>query len=83
MREYTLAAVKKYLSISRLIGQEILLFERGIMIDKEMYLEMTKHRIVDNPFDVMVHYSVEIVRDLLFYVEDLGIQIFPRNYGEV
>lgn len=36
------------------------------MTEKEMQLELEGNEVKDNPFDVMLHHSMEITRDLLF-----------------
>lgn len=36
------------------------------MTEKEMRLELKENKVKDNPFDVMLHHSMEMTRDLLF-----------------
>lgn len=36
------------------------------MTDKEMHLELKKNEVLDNPFDTMLHHSIELTRELLF-----------------
>lgn len=36
------------------------------MTDKEMKLELELHDVKDNPFDVMLHHSLELTRELLY-----------------
>lgn len=43
------------------------------MTDEGMRLELKEKEIKDNPFDVMLHHSLELTRDLLFACHRLKI----------
>ena len=40
------------------------------MTDRDMYLELKQNEVKDNPFDVMLHHSMELTRDLLRRTEE-------------
>lgn len=49
------------------------------MTEKEMYLELAENNVQDNPFDVMLHHSLEITRDLLFACHRLKNHQIPEG----
>lgn len=49
------------------------------MTDKEMRLELKENGVKDNPFDVMLHYSLELTRDLLFACHRLKNPEIPEQ----
>lgn len=50
-----------------------------IMTDKEMRLELKENGVKDNPFDVMLHHSLELTRDLLFACHRLKNPEIPEQ----
>ena len=44
-----------------------------------MYLELKENEVKDNPFDVMLHYSIELTRDLLFACHRLKNPEIPEQ----
>lgn len=50
-----------------------------IMTDRDMYLELKKNEVKDNPFDVMLHHSMELTRDLLFACHRLKNPEIPEQ----
>ena len=49
------------------------------MTEKEMQLELEENEVKDNPFDVMLHHSMEITRDLLFACHRLKNPEIPEG----
>lgn len=49
------------------------------MTEKEMQLELEGNEVKDNPFDVMLHHSMEITRDLLFACHRLKNPEIPEG----
>lgn len=49
------------------------------MTEKDMCLELEKNEVNDNPFDVMLHHSMEITRDLLFACHRLKNPEIPEG----
>ena len=49
------------------------------MKDRDMYLELKENEVKDNPFDVMLHYSIELTRDLLFACHRLKNPEIPEQ----
>ncbi len=49
------------------------------MTEREMSLELEKNEVNDNPFDVMLHHSMEITRDLLFACHRLKNPEIPEG----
>lgn len=49
------------------------------MTEKEMYLELKENKVEDNPFDAMLHHSMEITRDLLFACHRLKNPEIPEG----
>lgn len=50
-----------------------------IMTDRDMYLELKENEVKDNPFDVMLHHSMELTRDLLFACHRLKNPEIPEQ----
>lgn len=50
-----------------------------IMTDRDMYLELKQNEVKDNPFDVMLHHSMELTRDLLFACHRLKNPEIPEQ----
>lgn len=50
-----------------------------IMTDRDMYLELKENEVEDNPFDVMLHHSIELTRDLLFACHRLKNPEIPEQ----
>lgn len=51
-----------------------------IMTEKEIHLELEEHNVEDNPFDVMLHHSMEITRELLFACHRLKNPEIPEGF---
>ena len=49
------------------------------MTDRDMYLELKQNEVKDNPFDVMLHHSMELTRDLLFACHRLKNPEIPEQ----
>lgn len=49
------------------------------MTDREMHLELKENEVQDNPFDVMLHHSMELTRDLLFACHRLKNPEIPEQ----
>lgn len=49
------------------------------MTNKEITLELKENKVDDNPFDVMLHFSIEITRDLLFACQRLKNPEVPEH----
>lgn len=49
------------------------------MTEKEMRLELAENDVRDNPFDVMLHHSIEMTRDLLFACHRLKNPEIPEG----
>lgn len=49
------------------------------MTDRDMYLELKENEVKDNPFDVMLHHSMELTRDLLFACHRLKNPEIPEQ----
>ena len=49
------------------------------MTDRDMYLELKENEVEDNPFDVMLHHSIELTRDLLFSCHRLKNPKIPEQ----
>lgn len=49
------------------------------MTEKEMRFELSENDVKDNPFDVMLHYSLEMTRDLLFACHRLKNPEIPEG----
>ena len=50
------------------------------MLEKEMRLELENNNVNDNPFDVMLHHSMEMTRDLLFACHRLKNPEIPEGF---
>lgn len=64
------------------------------MTEKEMRLELAENDVRDNPFDAMLHHSIEMTRDLLFACHRLknpeipegictNLEIFEQRMGKI
>lgn len=54
--------------------------DKNKMTDRDMYLELKENKVKDNPFDVMLHHSIELTRDLLFACHRLKNPEIPKQF---
>ena len=51
----------------------------NIMTDRDMHLELKENKVEDNPFDVILHHSIELTRELLFACHRLKNPEIPEH----